>query len=38
MTYFNGTELRSLFPDSEVYRERIAGIVKSITAVRRPSG
>jgi hypothetical protein len=30
------SELRAYFPDSEVFRERLAGLTKSITAVRAP--
>jgi hypothetical protein len=30
------SELRSYFPDSEIYKERLAGMTKSITAVRAP--
>ena len=31
-------ELRAYFPDSEVFRERVCGLTKSITAVRAPAG
>jgi hypothetical protein len=30
------SELRAYFPDSEVYKERLAGLTKSITAVKAP--
>lgn len=29
------TEMRSLFPESELYRERVAGITKSLVAIRQ---
>jgi hypothetical protein len=30
------SELRAYFPDSEIFKERMAGLTKSITAVKAP--
>ena len=32
------SEMRTYFPDSEIFKERLAGLVKSLVAVRSPVG
>ena len=38
ITLLTTAELRSLFPDAQVWKERALGMLKSITAVRLPKG